>query len=329
MMQSRFPAVVAVVFLAVVSPSALWGSCNVVPHDGTAENGFGAASGFSVEYCGLIQPPPECTVDGWYFPVTQGTSFTRTGGQSSLTYTSLIREAVESGSVEGGELLPGLPMASKTATTTGILAFPSSSIADEPFVLPPVIRPVFSCAEIVGNSAPGVFIVEDRSPTTPLNPGFGSTDGGVFESLLQLSPQYRALGTSSVVTPFAAQLDGSQMVPPAGTPLTGSAQMDGNGDVYIQVPGLTGSAANIRILRGQAGVNGTAICSFPGAPIPFLGSCPEVAAGPELILFLTAKIHIEVDGGPSAEGVETIRGQVMPANLLFMDGFETGDIDRW
>jgi len=328
MMWSRLPVVVAVVLLVGGSPSASWGSCNIVPHDGTAENGFGAAPGFSVEYCGLIQPPSECTVDGWYFPVTQGTSFTRTGGQSTLTYTTVVREAVESLFLEGGELFPGLPVASRSTTTSGILPFPDSSITDEPFVLRPIVTPHFSCTRLDGVVSPGVFVIEDRSPTTPLNPGFGSTDGGPFERLVDLSVDFRALGTSAVVTPFAAQLDGLQVVPPVATTLTGSAQVDWSGQVSFQIPQLTGSMADITIRFGQEGTNGSTVCTFPNSTIPFSGSCPDLGTI-HLIPLITAKIYAEIEGDALAEGLVTIRGQVIPANLLFSDGFETGDIGRW
>lgn len=328
MILSRCVAVAAAVLSAGLSPSVVHGNCNVVPHDGIAENGFGASPGFSIEYCGLIQPPPECTVDGWYFPVSQGTSFTRTGGQTSLSYTSVIREAVNAPLARSSTLLPGPPQIVIQAMVIDIPTFPNSSINDVPVVLSPVVRPHFSCAVMDGDVSPGVFILEDRSPTTPLNPGFGSSNGGPFESLLDISFEFRALGTSAVVTPFSAQIDGFQVVPPVSTSVAGRAQVDWTGDVDIQIPSLSGTTADIRILRGQEGTNGPPVCTFSNAAIPFSGSCPALA-GPELIPLITARIYTEIDGDRLSEGLVTVRGQIIPANLLYVDGFETGDLDRW
>jgi len=229
---------------------------------------------------------------------------------------------------EGSTLLPGPPQVYIQATVIDIPTFPNSSINDVPVVLSPIVTPHFSCAVMEGDVSPGVFILEDRSLTTPLNPGFGSSNGGPFESLLEISFEFRALGTSAIVTPFSAQIDGFQVVPPVSTTLAGRAQVGWTGDIDIQIPSLTGSSVDIRIHRAQEGTNGPPVCTFSNATIPFSGSCPTLA-GPELIPLITARIYAEIDGDRFGEGLVTIRGQIIPANLLYVDGFETGDIDRW
>ena len=325
---SRGLTIAAAVFSMVVPASVLHGDCNVIPHDQTAENGFGAAPGFTVEYCGLIEPPPECTIDGWFFPVTQGTSFTRTGGQTSLTYTSVIREAETSGSVEGALAVPGPRLVEVPVMITGIQPFPNSSIFDQTVDSPPVLQLVFSCTLLDGDTSSDRFILHDQSLTTPVNPGFGSTDGGPFESLPDLNPSYRALGTSAGTTPFIAHPGGDQMVPPVPSPLIGVVQVSWTGDFQVDLFNSTSSTADISFRSGQAGTNGPVICSFPGASLPFSGSCPDLGTI-ELQLLITARIYAEIGGDDFSDDPVTIRGQIMPANLLFVDGFETGDIDRW
>ncbi len=240
----------------------------------------------------------------------------------------MIREAVDVPLAESSEPFPGQALVTIQALVIDIPVFPNSSISDVPFDLQPIVTPHFSCAVLDGNQSPGIFVLEDRSPATPLNPGFGSSNGGAFESLLDISPQFRALGTSAIVTPFSAQIDGLQVVPPVSTSITGRAQVDWGGNIEIQIPSLTGSTATITILRGQAGTNGTPICSFPSSPIPFIGSCPTLATS-DLIFLIRAEVYAEIDEGNLGERLVTIRGQVIPANLVFVDGFETGDVDRW
>lgn len=319
----------ACVIAILMAPAAAWSQCNQVPYDGTAETGFGAGAGYVMEYCTEIVVDPACTIEGWYWPVSQTTAFARQGGQTTLDYTAALREVDCASRKRGDPCEPGELISDGYVHVEGIPNFPSFT---ENLARLPSSRRLtetfFSCTRIVGDDSPGIFVTGDKSSTTPFTVVWGRVfPDGTWENLSD--PLVRTLGQAGGVAPFRAELSGSFAVPPDLTTATAFANVTPGGQIWVDSVQDFSEAENaVHIEEGEGGVNGPPICQFSDIEFPFNAVCPGL--DDYLIVDSNSQYTIYIEIQTTNRAVtEIIRGQIMPANLIFGDGFERATVDNW
>jgi hypothetical protein len=318
----RVVRVALVVTAALLMVSSTGSSqCTIYPHDGTAETGFGVAPGYVIEYCTEVVPDPGCTVEGWYWTVDQITAFTRNGVQTSVDYIAVVRETSGSG-------MPGDIIAEAPAQASGIPYYPTLAENNTPLPVDRVYSgySYYSCTRLEGDTSAGVFIGGDKSAATPFTGTYGMDLAiGIWEPLTD--PLVRALGQAGTMVPFHARLDGASAVPPSATTATARGNVLWGDWFVVDSSDISGNCL-VHIEAGEPGERRAPICEFVDVTLPYEGTCPGL--DDHLLVDGNTRhdVHIEVsfdDGGQPA----TVRGQIMPANLIFGDGFERGSTANW
>ncbi len=141
------------------------------------------------------------------------------------------------------------------------------------------------------------------------------------------SGEIRGQIVERTIDSFVFLADESQQVPPSGSSATGKC----SGDLSDDATMLTVSCSHdvsmptaAHIHNAPTGVNGPVIFNFGDPTSPFMGTASVSPADVAEFVGRFYYVNIHSEAFPGGE----IRGQ-MVAELLFEDGFESGDTSSW
>jgi len=155
----------------------------LVADDGTMENGYGWGSGRV-----FVQ---QFTPDAYPFTATDVcAAFTQAAGDSDLSYEVLVYD--DDGPTGG----PGTLLASVPAVASGIPGWPDhtfSSVRIEGEGVTIDDGTIYVGVGWDDTAEIGFYVAADESPSTPVSPGFFSTDGISWATISSVFPDYRSL----------------------------------------------------------------------------------------------------------------------------------------
>jgi hypothetical protein len=135
--------------------------------------------------------------------------------------------------------------------------------------------------------------------------------------------------TAPAAEAYSFSLDEGQEVPPTGSSAIGVCDAVLNGaetELTIACQHDVAGPTMAHIHNAAVGMNGGIVFPFPAAASPMFGVW-SVTAG-NLVELRAERLYVNVHSGAFPDG--EIRGQVLPAaDVIFGDGLETGDTDRW
>ncbi|MDH3405051.1 MAG: CHRD domain-containing protein [Acidobacteriota bacterium] len=331
---SRSIAWPAVLF-ALAFPAVAQDPCTLTPYDGSNENGLGAAPGFLIELCSEIDVPAVCLDRGNYFINAVQVEATRTSGDTTMPFTAQVRRAVPPAAGPPVEIVAG-PVSDEVQ---GVPSFPQSQTwvtttlgpGDRFSVGFDAVQLTSACVVVDGDQAMGQFFGTDETPATPINLCWkGDPPGLPNEDCRNGAPDLRALRVGLRVAPHGGVADGSQQNPPVPTSATGTVRLGPNQpggtsfwlEVVHDVPNPT--AAHIH--EAPPGSNGPIVVPLgdPTSPIVL----PDVDMTGLLDELFAGNLYVNVHTAANPGG--EIRGQIGSAgDLIFADGFESGDTTAW
>ncbi len=135
--------------------------------------------------------------------------------------------------------------------------------------------------------------------------------------------------TAPAADAYSFFCDGAQEVPPVDTEAMGvcdGALNDDETEFTIVCYHDVASPTAAHIHNAPPGMDGGIVVPFPGATTPIFGAWALSSVNVDQLHAGTLYVNIHSTPFPDGE----IRGQIVPAlDILFADGFESGDAERW
>ena len=321
---------------ALAGPAAAQDPCTLMPFDGTNENGLGAQPGFVVEYCSEIVVPPVCLDGGNYFINAVQIEATETTGASTMPITAQVRRAfIGAGPMKPNAIVagptqdvvqnvPNFP-ASRRWVTTVLQASGRFSVGLD------AVQITSACTILDGSQTPGQFLGTDESAGTAINPCWkGDPPDNPDEDCRNGAPALRALRTGLKVSPHGGMADGSQEVPPVNTAAHGTVRLGPNvpgGLIFwVEIDHDVANPTGAHIHRGAPGMNGPIVRDLGDPTSPIF--VPAVDLTDLIDDLFGGELYVNIHSAAFPNG--EIRSEILNAsNLVFEDGFESGDTTSW